>query len=86
MFSHKIGRCRAGQIGIARDLLSHRNLRTTPQYTTIEQEGSSQSGLCSADCMKVQAAKIGPLTLNQRVPGSSPGAPTTQSSGIELRG
>jgi hypothetical protein len=31
--------------------------------------------------MKVQAAKIGPLTLNQRVPGSSPGAPTTQSQG-----
>jgi hypothetical protein len=25
------------------------------------------------------------LTLNQRVPGSSPGAPTTQSSGLELR-
>jgi hypothetical protein len=26
----------------------------------------------------------GKLTLNQRVPGSSPGAPTTQSPGIEL--
>jgi hypothetical protein len=25
------------------------------------------------------------LTLNHRVPGSSPGAPTTQSIGIELR-
>jgi hypothetical protein len=26
------------------------------------------------------------MTLNHRVPGSSPGAPTTQSSGIELGG
>ncbi len=31
------------QVGMARDLLSHRNLRTTPQATTIEQERSSQS-------------------------------------------
>jgi len=74
MFSHKIGRLpRPGQIRHrSRPAFAPQSAHPPRNTLQSSKRGSSQSGLCSADRMKVPAAKIGPLTLNQRVPRFEP--------------